>query len=104
MSSPLVKRWLGRWRGRVPASGAPVAPAPAADGTPLPDHIAVDFPASVEREFPAEFAVAWPVVERVLAQTYGADLQPLARRSPALAGYDWSAYLRLSVARMVRAL
>jgi len=30
------------------------------------------------------------------------DLSPLARHSPALAGFDWTSYLRLSAIRMVR--
>ncbi|HKB13464.1 MAG TPA: class I SAM-dependent methyltransferase [Vicinamibacterales bacterium] len=64
----------------------------------------LDFPAAIAREFPALFPAAWRAVEQTLAAVNGADLSPLARRSPALEGYDWTAYLRCSVVRMVRAL
>lgn len=40
--------------------------------------------------------------ERVLAAVDGVDLAPLARHSPSLLGYDWTGYLRCSVARVVR--
>jgi len=64
----------------------------------------MDFPAVVEREFPGEFGVAWAAVERVLDAIRGADFSMLARHSPGLASFDWTSYLRCSVARMVRAL
>jgi SAM-dependent methyltransferase len=72
--------------------------------TPSDAAIPVDYPAMLEREFPREFAIAWPVVESLLAAVANADLSPLARHSPGLQGYDWTAYLRCSAIRMVRAL
>lgn len=64
----------------------------------------LDFPAAIERAYPAAFASAWPATTRVLDAVRGADLSPLARRSPALAGFDWNGYLRCSAVRLVRAL
>jgi 2-polyprenyl-3-methyl-5-hydroxy-6-metoxy-1,4-benzoquinol methylase len=64
----------------------------------------LEFPACIAREFPAEFPAAWSAVEKVVAACAGVELASLARRSPGLRGYDWSAYLRCSVVRMVRAL
>ena len=68
------------------------------------DVLPIDFPNCIAEEFPTEFPLAWSAVETTLAVIAGADLAPLARRSPGLAGYDWTSYLRCSVARMVRAL
>jgi SAM-dependent methyltransferase len=63
----------------------------------------LDFPAAFAREFPELFPPAWRAVESALAAVAHSDLSTLARHSPALAGYDWSAYLRCSVVRMIRA-
>jgi 2-polyprenyl-3-methyl-5-hydroxy-6-metoxy-1,4-benzoquinol methylase len=64
----------------------------------------VDFPACIERQFPEEFPTAWRVTNEVLDAIRGVDLEPLARRSPGLRGYNWTEYLRCSVVRMVRVL
>jgi SAM-dependent methyltransferase len=64
----------------------------------------IDFPACVASEFPAEFPLAWDAVRSTLEAVRESDLAPLARHSPALRGYDWSAYLRCSVVRMTRVL
>src|SRR5213083_1809737 len=40
---------------------------------------------------------------RILTAIAGSDFTSLARRSPALAGFDWLGYLRCSLARMVHA-
>ncbi len=62
----------------------------------------VDMAQTLSAEFPGEFPIAMRAVERVLDAVKGVDLAPLARRSPSLLGYDWSGYLRCSVARVVR--
>jgi 2-polyprenyl-3-methyl-5-hydroxy-6-metoxy-1,4-benzoquinol methylase len=85
-----MKRTFG-WKRRDHAGTAPVARD-------------LDFPAVMAREFPDLFPAAWTAVQQTLAAASSADLGLLAKRSPALAGYDWSAYLRCSVVRMVRAL
>jgi SAM-dependent methyltransferase len=64
----------------------------------------LDFPGSIERQFPADFPLAWNAISKTSNALAGIDLSPLSRRSPALRGYDWSAYLTCSVVRMVHAL
>jgi hypothetical protein len=68
------------------------------------DALEIDFPASIARAYPEAFAYAWPATEQVLRNITGADLSRLARRSPALAGFAWTGYLRCSAVRLVRAL
>lgn len=67
-------------------------------------HIAIPFPETIAREFPEQFEVAWRTVADTIAFLPVMEFAPLERRSPALRGYDWAAYLRCSVARMVRML
>lgn len=101
---PLLERWRQRRLGEAPVQ-APAAPP--AEAPPLPvddDRVTIDMAATLSAEFAAEFPVADAVATRVLAATAGVDLAPLARRSPALLGYDWTAYLRCSVVRVQRAL
>ena len=68
------------------------------------NRLVVDYPQSLAREFPTQFPLAWDAVGASLEATKGADLEALAIHSPALRGFDWTAYLRCSAARMVRAL
>jgi len=63
----------------------------------------VDMAATLSSAFPREFPTAMAAADRVLDAIAGVDLSPLARRSPALRGFDWTGYLRCSVARVVRA-
>jgi SAM-dependent methyltransferase len=79
-------------------------PRPAdveAEATP---SLALDFPGSIARAFPDTFDLAWRASEQAIDATRGRDFTALERRSPALAGYDWPAYLRCSVVRMLNAL
>jgi lipopolysaccharide transport system ATP-binding protein len=85
-------------------SDAEWAVIPAGTLAPVDGACRFDFPAVIAREFPAEFPLAQAAVDRVLARVAGADLSALARRSPGLAGYDWTGYLQCSVIRMVRVL
>ena len=62
----------------------------------------VDMARTLSAEFATEFPIAMRAAERVLTAVAGVDLAPLARRSPSLLGYDWTGYLRCSVARVVR--
>ena len=98
--SPASTSWLSD----VPSSSNSRGVPPGAVQPPELDAVAIDFPACIAAEFPAEFSHAWNAVEATLDTIQGLDLAPLARRSPALAGYDWTSYLRCSVARMVRSL
>jgi cyclopropane fatty-acyl-phospholipid synthase-like methyltransferase len=66
--------------------------------------LTIDLPASTRAAFPEEFDAAWSATRTVLDGLRGRDLSPLARHSPGLAGYDWTAYLTCSVVRMTRAL
>ena len=56
----------------------------------------------------ADFAEQLPLAKQATADVMdairGVDLEPLSRRSPALAGYEWTAYLHCSIARIVRVL
>lgn len=99
----MFERWRRRWRGE----DEPIAPAPATPPPPpaiaaAPPSMDVDMARTLSGEFADEFPMAMRAAERVLAAIAGADLTPLARRSPALVGYDWTGYLRCSVARVVR--
>lgn len=62
------------------------------------------FPESIARQFPDHFESAWQAVQSVIAAEEGAAFEQLEFHSPALKGFDWGAYLRLSVIRMVLAL
>jgi SAM-dependent methyltransferase len=73
-------------------------------GTPKQESFDLDFPAAIGRAFAEAFPFAWSATEDVLAAMRAADLSPLSRRSPALRGYDWTAYLRCSAVRLVRVL
>ena len=53
-------------------------------------------------DFPGEFPIALRAAERVLGAVKDVNLESLARRSPALRAYDWTGYIRCSVARVVR--
>jgi 2-polyprenyl-3-methyl-5-hydroxy-6-metoxy-1,4-benzoquinol methylase len=91
----LLERWRQFLLGPPPADTVAQAAS---------DDFVIDFPGIVERTFPDEFPVAWRQVQRVLDAIADSDLGALARRSPALLGYDWTAYLTCSVARTVRVL
>src|SRR5215813_3154093 len=74
-------------------------------GRPMIEEvIELDFPECFERQYPAAFVPAWRATETTLASIAGVDLEPLARRSPALKSYDWTGYLRCSAIRIARAL
>lgn len=66
--------------------------------------LTLDYEAECRRDFPREFAFAMDASRTVIEATRGRDFSALARHSPALKGFDWDAYLRLSALRMVRAL
>lgn len=68
------------------------------------DAVKLDFPASLEREFPEAYALAAAATRRIIEAVRAADLAPLARHSPGLAGFDWNVYLGCSVIRMTRVL
>lgn len=61
-----------------------------------------NFPAWLHAQYGRDAADALDTAERIWAATRGADLGALARRSPALAGFDWRTYLRMSVIRVLR--
>ena len=102
MTLPLLARLRRKLQGEPAAApvnlAAPETPASPAAGA----RVVIDRAATLSAEFPAEFSLAEDAATRVLTATAGVDLAPLARRSPALLGYDWTAYLRCSVARVVR--
>lgn len=80
---------------RTRSSADSSAPVPTLD---------LDFPNTVARQFPETFDLATRAADSVLAATRGADFTTLARHSPGLHGYDWTAYIRCSVIRMLNAL
>jgi 2-polyprenyl-3-methyl-5-hydroxy-6-metoxy-1,4-benzoquinol methylase len=67
-------------------------------------RLELGFPACLEADFPIETKLASAAVESVLRATSSGNLEPLARRSPALKDVDWSVYLRCSIARMAHVL
>jgi len=67
------------------------------------DAVQVDFPQCLAADFPAELPAAVAAFEAIAAAIAGVDFSSLARRSPALRGFDWHGYLRCSIARMVHA-
>lgn len=111
MTRGLLDRWLSRWRSAPAAPPLPDAPlpSPAAIETSTPAIVAtevveLDLAATLAREFPDEYPIAASTTAAVIARLGAADLAPLARRSPSLAGYDWANYLRCSACRVVRVL
>jgi SAM-dependent methyltransferase len=100
-----MSRWtLARLLGGRDGSTTQEPSMPVEVNTPTEEILDLDFPAAVGRAFPEAFSFAWPAIQDVLAATRTADLSPLWRRSPALRGYDWTAYLQCSVVRMSRVL
>ncbi len=60
----------------------------------------LDFPDCLARDFPAEIPAATRAVSCVLDAVRGRDVSGLADHSPELASFDWTSYLRCSIARM----
>jgi SAM-dependent methyltransferase len=67
-----------------------------------PETVKLDFAHDLKVGFPQEFEPAWEATNAILQRLAGANLLPLARHSPGLEGYDWTAYIRLSAIRLVR--
>jgi len=67
------------------------------------EELDLDFPRCLEADFPDDLPGARSAFESISAAIAGADFAALARRSPALKGFDWPGYLRCSIARMVHA-
>lgn len=67
------------------------------------DRVDLNFPDCLAADFPQDVPEALAVVEAIVASIAGADFRSLARNSPALdaSQWQWSTYLRCSVARMV---
>lgn len=112
VSLSLLDRWRQRWRQpqsppepvtpAVVTPAAPEIPAAAPEVLPTaPEVLTIDMAAVLRPVFANEYPLADAAASSVLAAVAGVDLSPLARRSPGLRGYDWSAYLRCSVARVV---
>ncbi len=104
VSPSLIDRWRRRWHRPQPqpALAAPVVAPPEVVPPPGPEVLTIDMAATLTPVFAAEYPLADAAASRALAAVHGVDLSRLARRSPGLTGYDWSAYLRCSVARVVR--
>ncbi|MFN0305918.1 MAG: class I SAM-dependent methyltransferase [Burkholderiales bacterium] len=62
-----------------------------------------DFPASFISQHPQTAPIALEIAEELWSVARHANLESLARHSPALRGFDWSAYLRMSAIRVVLA-
>jgi len=71
--------------------------------TDVLERLDLDFPRCLEADFPDDLPGACAAFDAIAASIAGADFTPLARRSPALKGFDWTSYLRCSIARMVHA-
>lgn len=78
---------------------------PRETGQPAPvETLELDFPACIARKFPDIFENAWRAVKEVVLRTKNVNLDELGLHSPALRGFDWEGYLRLSVIRMLHSL
>ena len=102
--SNLLARWRDRLIGAKPVE--PVGPEPVAPAAPVvaPAARPVDMFALLSADFAAQLPIAKRATADVMDAIRGVDLEPLSRRSPALAGYEWTAYLHCSIARIVRVL
>ena len=96
--------WLDRWKNRSRPMVEPAVPVAEAVQIAVPEQLDIDLSAGLGHEFPDEYPVAASTAQAVIALLGSADLAPLAKRSPSLAGYDWANYLRCSQCRVVRAL
>ncbi|MDP3716244.1 MAG: class I SAM-dependent methyltransferase [Acidobacteriota bacterium] len=69
------------------------------------DRVDLNFPDCLAADFPQDVPAALAVVDDIVASIAGADFRSLARNSPALdaSQWQWSTYLKCSVARMVHA-
>jgi len=103
--SNLLARWRDRLIGTKPVEQATAAPV-SSTTAPLaaPASRRVDMFALLSADFAAQLPIAKQATAVVMDAIRGVDLEPLARRSPALAGYEWTAYLHCSIARIVRVL
>ena len=86
----------------APAADVLPVPEPTRAEPPVPSTLSLDLETALRLEFPDEFPAASVSKALVMAPLAGADLAPLARRSPSLAGYQWEHYLRCSQCRVVR--
>lgn len=70
------------------------------------DRVDLNFPHCLVADFPQDVPDALAVVDAIVASIAGADFRALARNSPALdaSQWQWSTYLKCSVARMVHAV
>ena len=97
----LLQQWLDRLR-RGGAAVEPEAAQPAPPVAPSPPRLVLDEPAALAAQYAVEYPIAQAITQQVMQRLPGLDLAPLARRSPSLAGYDWSSYLHCSQCRIVR--
>jgi 2-polyprenyl-3-methyl-5-hydroxy-6-metoxy-1,4-benzoquinol methylase len=70
--------------------------------TTSPPPVRPNFPAWLHDRYGADAQLALDVAERIWTATKDGALDTLARRSPALAGFDWRVYLRMSAIRVLR--
>ena len=84
MTSELVERWMLR------------------HGGASTDTLELNLRAMLAATYPDQYPLAASTTASVLSRIGSADLAPLARHSPSLAGYDWANYLECSLCRVVR--
>ncbi len=60
----------------------------------------LDFPECLAKDFPTDVPAAARAVSCILEAVQGRDVSGLADHSPELASFDWTGYLRCSIARM----
>src|SRR5689334_19404410 len=71
---------------------------------PHNEILRIDFPNCINQEFPDVFPASWSTSEALTKAIEGSDFSTLEKNSPGLKGFDWTAYLRCSVVRVVRVL
>lgn len=106
MTKGLFERWMNRLRGAAISPASPLFEPPLGEvndpRAAEPDTLDIDLGSTLSRTFPTEYPIAANTTATVLSRIGAADLAPLARHSPSLAGYDWTSYLRCSLCRVVR--
>lgn len=103
--SAILRFLTGRpWEDAAPAV-EPVTPEPPTPAAPrAPEPIALDFPGHLSPRFDAVLPACQEATDAVLELIPGGDYDRLALHSPALKGYDWRAYISLSLIRAAHAM
>jgi len=104
--SAILEFVTGRPRQDAPSlsGGEAAVPAESAAVPDMPEPVLLDFPGCLSPRFDRVLPVCQEATDAVLALLPDGDYDRLARHSPGLKGYDWTAYISLSLIRVVHAV